>query len=468
MSKPLTGLKALAAAGLTVERDGPLVTVRPQHADSLPAEVLLPADHPLDTKALTQLAAFAQVRHPKGGRVLQAFATPDFHPGSHVPIGCVLATTKDMIVPQAIGTDINCGMRLHVADLDVDWLLHKKKEWLKPIKSDLLMGTRDLPMSLPQIRAMFSSGPLGWLEETKKDPRGMLARADLTQLQAELEKSFGFGSADGDIAFAPEDMLPDREEVRDCFMGTIGGGNHFVEFQIIEEILDRKTAFQWGIKEGQIAVMAHSGSRRVGIVVGQTWMAHAKKSWPAGKPYPDNGIFALHGEDAASYLVAMNTAANYAAVNRLLLIEMVRDRLRQTFGDLALPLVFDAPHNTVTLEHGAYVHRKGATPAYQGDPVLIPGSMGQSSYLMVGHGNPRYRQSASHGAGRSRSRRQMHKMDKDSLGLEGVECITLKEERIVQEAPAAYKDIGPVVQVQAEAGIASPVARMCPILTFKG
>jgi tRNA-splicing ligase RtcB len=160
----------------------------------------------------------------------------------------------------------------------------------------------------------------------------------------------------------------------------------------------------------------------------------------------------------------MNTAANYAAVNRLLLVEMVRDRLRECFPRLELPLVFDAPHNIVTEENGCYVHRKGATPARFGHPVLIPGSMGQASYLMVGLGNERFLQSASHGAGRKLSRRDMHRLDKQGvdLGLGAIECVTLKNERLVQEAPAAYKDIGEVVSVQADAGIATPVARLRP------
>jgi tRNA-splicing ligase RtcB (3'-phosphate/5'-hydroxy nucleic acid ligase) len=465
-------LRALARAGLSVVRDGDLVTVRSlKDPEGLPAEVLLPANHPLDSKALKQLAEFAAVRHPAGGEVLQAFATPDFHPGSVVPVGCVLATSQDIVIPQAIGTDINCGMRLHVADLTVDRLMAKKPDWLKAMKGDLLMSTRDLPMDVPQIRAMFRSGPFGWLDAVEKRPLGLLARADLRQLQDELNRSFDLGSLEGDEAYAPCDMMPDdRDVVRDCFIGTIGGGNHFVELQVVEEVLDRSWAFQWGVRKNQVAVMAHSGSRRVGIIVGQTWMQHAKERWPAGVAHPSNGIFALHGEQAASYVKAMNTAANYAAVNRLLLVEMVRDRLRQCFPRLEPPLVFDAPHNIVTEERGCYVHRKGATPAHFGQPVLIPGSMGQPSYLMVGQGNDRFLRSASHGAGRKLSRRDMHRLDKQGadLGLDTIECITLKNERLVQEAPAAYKNIGEIVSVQAAAGIATPVARLRPLLTFKG
>lgn len=466
-------LRALLRRGLVVERDQTIVRVRAVDAPHAPvAEVLLPEDHPLDGKALAQLARFAAVRHPEGGHVQRAFATPDFHPGSTVPVGCVLATSRDLVVPDAIGTDINCGMRLHVADLSVDELLARKPEWVPLLQGDLLLGTRDLPMTVAQVRGIFRAGPLGWIDQTRRRPLGLMARTSLDQLEAELERSFGLGSADGDDGLAPPDMLPaSRDVVRDCFMGTIGGGNHFVELQVVDEIIDRQWAFAWGVRKHQVAFMIHSGSRRVGVVVGDTWMQHARRAWPAGEPHPPEGIFALHGDAAQRYVVAMNTAANYAAVNRLLLAELVRDRLRETFSrELEAPLVFDAPHNLVTREHGAYVHRKGATPAYAGQPVLVPGSMGQPSFLMVGHGNPRYLQSASHGAGRSVSRRRMHQLAKrgDDLGLAAVECITLKEERIIQEAPAAYKAIGPVVDVQARAGIASPVARLRPLVTFKG
>lgn len=464
--------RALSRLGLNVERDGTLVRVwNAGNEDGVRAEVLLPEDHPLDGKALRQLANFASVSHPHGGEIRQVFATPDFHAGSLVPVGCVLATSPDLIVPQAIGTDINCGMRLHVTDLTEEQLTSRRSEWFSLIKDDLLLGTRDLPMRIEQVRAMFRGGAFAWLEETRKEPLGMLARADLNQLEKELERSFGLGSADGDVTYAPYDMLPDdRDVVRDCYMGTIGGGNHFVEIQVVDEVIDGAYAFAWGVKKGQIAIMAHSGSRRVGVVIGGTWMSHARETWPDDFVHPEHKIYALYDEPARSYLTAMNTAANYAAVNRLLLVEMVRDRLRQVFGrDLEAPLVYDVPHNIVSLEDGSFVHRKGATPAHFGQPVLVPGSMGQSSYLMVGAGNDRFVKSASHGAGRKKSRGRMHHMAKrgEDLGLSGVECITLKEERLIQEAPAAYKDIGPVVQVQAEAGIASPVARLRPLMTFK-
>ena len=264
-------------------------------------------------------------------------------------------------------------------------------------------------------------------------------------------------------------MPDDREVVRDPGIGTVGGGNHFVELQVVDEILDRRQAYQLGVKQGAVTAMIHSGSRLVGVHVGGQWSARAKALWPKGTRHPESGIYPVHGEEAATYLEAMSTAANYASVNRLLLGELVRLRMREVYGgDVEVPLVFDVPHNIVLREGDRYIHRKGATPAHAGQPVLIPGSMGHPSFLMVGLGNDRYLRSASHGAGRALTRYAMRqKQRQGDLGLDGVECITLKEERLIQEAPAAYKPIQPVIDIQVEAGIVAPVARLRPLLTFK-
>jgi len=145
----------------------------------------------------------------------------------------------------------------------------------------------------------------------------------------------------------------------------------------------------------------------------------------------------------------------------------VRLRLREHFGELACPLIWDGPHNLVSREHDCLVHRKGATPARLGEPVLIPGSMGQPSYLLVGLGCERWLESASHGAGRALTRHRARQLDDDAAGLAQIECIALHAERLREEAPAAYKAIDPVIDVQVEAGIVAPVARLRPLLTFK-
>lgn len=438
--------KALARDGVTASREGPVIRVRLAEAVDAPeAEILLPEGFPLESKAVRQLVSFASVRHPAGGGVRAAFATPDFHPGATVPVGAVVATSPDMVIPQAIGTDIQCGMRLHVSDLTVDRFMTGKGKLVDLLKGDLLHGTRDLPMRVSSMRAIFDGGCMSWLDDVKSKPLGRLGDSNMLQLASELDHIYGMGSYDGSCKWAPSSMVPEgRDVIRDPSLATVGGGNHFVEVQVVEEVIDRSKGFEWGVKEGQVVFMIHSGSRLAGVAIGNAWIERAKNEWPEGLPY--------------------------ASVNRLLLGELVRLRLREVFGaDVEAPLLFDVPHNVVIEEKGLLVHRKGATPAHLDQPVLIPGSMGHPSFLMVGLGNQKYLSSASHGAGRSKTRYEMRQKEKNGgdLGLSGVECITLKEERLVQEAPAAYKPIQPVVDVQAEVGIVGPVARMRPILTFK-
>ena len=458
-------IAALARRGLQVSREGAVWTLaRPDHPHAPRAEVLLPEGFELSSKAADQLTRFAAATHPEGGRVVAARATPDFHAGARVPVGAVVATSPDMVMPDAIGTDINCGMRLHVVDLDYDTFMAAKPELIASLRGDLLLGTRDLPMRPAALRALYRAGAPAWLEAVAAEPLGRMALADCDQLETELERCYELGSFEGSERWFHDDG---RQLVRDPCLGTPGGGNHFVELQVVDAILDGACAHAWGLREGQLAFMVHSGSRSVGVAVGQHWHERAKALWPTGLAHPQSGVFTVHGEAAESYLEAMATAANYAAVNRLLLAELVRLRLREHYGELAAPLVWDGPHNLVCREGGCNVHRKGATPARAGEPVLIPGSMGQPSYLMVGLGSEPWLASASHGAGRALTRHRARHLDEEAAGLAEVECIALHAERLREEAPAAYKAIDPVIEVQVEAGIVAPVARMRPLLTFK-
>ncbi len=456
-------IKAMAREGLDLSKDGPIYRVK-RHGSELDAEVLLPEGFPLEMKAFVQLARFAAVQHPDGGRVCRACATPDFHPGSEVPVGAVVATSN-MVIPQAIGSDINCGMRLHVADLTIDKFQASKDKLIELLKGDLLLGTRDLPATVETMRGMFALGIPGWLDG---EQLGAMAKADRQQLEDEQARVYGSGMLGGHEQWAPEGLLPeDREVIRDGGLGTVGGGNHFVEIQVVDEISNHYLARKWGVRVGQIAFMVHTGSRSVGKSIGTRWSEIARERWPKNLKWPE--IFSLVGEDAEQYIEAMNTAANYAFVNRMLIAELVRLRLREVYGDLEVPLVYDLPHNIIFYEDGLYVHRKGATPSHPGQPVIIPGSMGHPSYLMVGILMDRFLNSCSHGAGRSSTRFEMTRRGRPDmdLGLEGVECITLRAERLIEEAPAAYKDVGRVVDVQVEQRMIGHVARLQPVLTFK-
>jgi tRNA-splicing ligase RtcB len=484
-------LRALQRQGLHVTHEGMVYTVRLAATPDAPAaDILLPASLPLEAKAVRQLADLAAVRHPHGGRVCRVCATPDFHPGdAGVAIGSVLET-EGVVLPAAVGVDINCGMRLHAVDLPLDRFLADKARFVALLCGDYLLGTRDVALSVRAMGALFGHGLPAWIDEVRRRPLGRLRGADWDQVRAEttdtplvddhgaaFSRVFAQGALAGDVGWAPPGLVPDSGgDVRDPGLATVGRGNHFVEVQVVDAILDRRRAWDWGLREGQLAVMVHSGSRDVGRAIGGRWADRARRAWPAGVKHPASGLFPLvDGPEGLlrAYLSAEATAANYGFANRALLAELFRLRLREVYGDVAAPLVCDLPHNlTLPAGDGRWIARKGACPAEAGRPVVIPGSMGAPSFVGVGHGNDRWLSSASHGAGRATSRGAMGRAVKDAaheraLGLDGVECVTLREERRVEEAPAAYKPIGPVVDAQVAAGVLGVVARLRPLLTFK-
>jgi tRNA-splicing ligase RtcB (3'-phosphate/5'-hydroxy nucleic acid ligase) len=473
-------LRALSKQGLDVSYDDRTYTVRSnQIADAPAAEVILPPDFPIEGKAFQQLAQLTTLAHPGGGKVARTIATPDFHPGdAGVAIGSVIQT-HGMVVPAAVGSDINCGMRLHVIDLSLDDFRARRDEFVNLMRGDYFLGTRDVTMTAATIRAMFDEGIPGWLEQMAKQPLGSVAKSDFAQLWREIDRVQFLGSLQGNARWAPIELVPPTGLVRDGALGTIGGGNHFVEIQQVVEIRHPGLAYQAGIKVGQLAIAIHSGSRTVGKYIGGMWRDRAKAAWLKGYPFPGSNLFSLssttHPDLVAEYLEAEATAANYAFVNRLILAELLRLRLRQVYGDLAAPLVCDIPHNltfpTNSQSPQSWIVRKGACAAELGQLLITPGSMGAPSYLLAGLGNDRYLSSAAHGAGRAISRFELTragaKYTESDLGLTGVDCITLRAERRIEEAPAAYKSIDRVVETQVSAGMVEVVAKMQPVLTFK-
>ncbi|MDY7020659.1 MAG: RtcB family protein [Cyanobacteriota bacterium] len=442
--------------------------------DTPNSEILLPESLPIEGKAFKQLANLANIRHPVAGHITRACATPDFHPGDgDVAIGSVIKT-EGMIVPGAVGSDINCGMRLHVVDLSVEDFTRNRSHFIELMKGDYFEGTRDVTMTAQTAKALFSDGILGWLEQMSPKPLGSVAQSNFEQLWSEAEQINSLGSLPGSWRWAPPDLVPDEGWVRDGDLATIGGGNHFVEIQQVDAILDKSTAYAWGVREGQLAFMVHSGSRMVGKYIGRLWREKAQQAWPNGLAYPTGRLFPLScstPELVESYLQAEATAANYGFLNRLLLAELLRLRLRQVYGDLEAPLICDLPHNLTFPDEKGWIIRKGASPAEMGQPVVIPGSMGTPSYLMQGMGHQRFLASASHGAGRIYSRFSLSRLGETlsevELGLSGVDCITPRVHRRIEEAPLAYKPIQPVIMAQVEAGMVQEVARLKPLLTFK-
>lgn len=459
-------IDALRREGIHASRDGAIWRVQKDGSD---ATILLPDALPLESKAVSQLLQFAAVTTGDASshsRVCRACATPDFHPGSIAPVGTVVATTPDMVIPHSIGTDINCGMRMLRTGLNLSTFEQHRSAVESSLRKSLLENVRNVPLPSAAFKALFDDGPSAFLDSVQRE--GIWASIDHDALQNDIAACVGLDSFGSSSQYVPEGLWNNaRETIRDPQLGTVGSGNHFVELQIVESVLDRHVAYTHGLKMGDVVVSIHSGSRDVGFYVGSRWMDRARAEWPATAKHPVSGLYGLTGPLADEYLQAMGAAARYAWANRVVLSELVRNSLSAVLGTGHLPLIVDVPHNVVLREHGMNIHRKGATPAHAGQLGIIPGSMGDYSYLVNGLGNPDWLWSSSHGAGRS-VRRQAMRAQKPSVANErDWHCVTLREERLVEEAPSAYKAIGPVIDAQEEAGLVAAAVRLKPWMTFK-
>jgi tRNA-splicing ligase RtcB len=323
---------------------------------------------------------------------------------------------------------------------------------------------------------------------------------------AELERLHlgGVLPARGVFAFGDWVRGSGAKDGRDAQIGSVGGGNHFVELQVVEELFDGYAAHEWGLGREQVTIMVHSGSVGLGHAVGGHFVEAARAIWPKTHRRPEHGFWPLptsgpHQALADSYLDAMANAANFAFGNRMFLGLMAVRVLSEVLGRrVQTRLVYDAPHNLIWDRGGeVYLHRKGACPApgpdegtpfaYTGHPVIIPGSMGASSYVLAGCGTADALESACHGAGRVLSRGETHHVaiarhqaavaplrvvmpiDPRSPDVRLRRDILAKhDERIREEAPYAYKDVTAVVQTVEDAGIARRVGRLWPIMTVKG
>ncbi|MDQ3333669.1 MAG: RtcB family protein [Myxococcota bacterium] len=442
------------------------------------------------------------------GRLERVVLTPDFHRGGGIPVGTV-GEARGFVVPQAVGNDVCCGMRLLVTDITRDELAPHLDRLHRPLRAVFFGGQRDIPMSPRQREALLREGLWG-LFETRADNAGsgIWRHYDARTQESDLARVHFQGVLPTNDIFAFGDYITGSGAIdsRDPQIGSIGGGNHFVELQAIEEILDGSTAHAWGVTANSIAIMAHSGSVGLGYPVGGFFLDRARDIYPKEMKRPEHGFYVIptrgpHAALGARYLDAMRNAANFAFANRLMLGLMTVRVLSEVLGrDVGARLIYDAPHNLIWENGDVLLHRKGACPAlggdpsltaspfrYTGHPVIIPGSMGAASYLLAGTGNDAALCSACHGAGRSLSRGKSRHVDERTYKttFEQLRVVTpidptapdvrlrrdvLAEyhDRLKEEAPYAYKDITPVVQTVEDAGVARRVARTWPLLTIKG
>lgn len=427
--------------------------------------------------------------------------TPDLHKGAGIPIGTVLRTSGALI-PQAVGNDINCGMRLEVTSLTADDVRPRLDALERRLRHIFFEGGRRIALTAAQREGLLRDGLPGLFDAGTVPPDGVWAAVGPGDgVAGHLHRS-GYPTR---TAEAFRDWITSAGGTsHDSIIGSVGGGNHFAELQYVAKVHDRQAAYAWGFSPGQVVLMVHSGSLSLGHQANASGMDQARRVWPSRLPVPDNGIIPLPLDERSAparrrYLDAFGNAANFAVGNRFFLSLMLRSGLAAECGELTAHLVYDAPHNLLWQEDDGVVHRKGATPAggyaeteggpyaMWGEPVIVPGSMGAASYVLRGRGNPRSLASACHGAGRRVPRGAASRTGDGGLDafLKEFRVVTPLDHRdprvarredvmaawrrdLKQEAPWVYKDIGPVVSSLRSAGVADPVVELRPLLTVKG
>ena len=441
-----------------------------------------------DDKSLEQAANAATLP----GLVGHVTVMPDMHQGYGFPIGGVAATRypEGVISPGAIGYDINCGVRLLGSQIEF--------ETVQPLLSELATalnrhcpsgvgGKGTIRMSTAELEKVCREGAR-WAKK-----QGFASEADLHRTEEQ-------GCIDG----ADPDKVSQRAKDRGRpQLGTLGAGNHFIEVDVVEQIFDVQAAQSMGLVEGMLAVQIHCGSRGFGH---QICTDYVKEFQGAVRRYgiqlPDRELVCapLNSPEGQDYLGAMRCAANYAFANRQVLAHHAREAFQEVLAgkvhNFHLYQVYDITHNMGKIETHQVegksikvcVHRKGATRAfgpgapglpaeYQaiGQPVLVPGSMGTASWVLVGTQASMERSfgSSCHGAGRVMSRSQAKKQVRgqelrDELELEGIQIRAGSLPGLAEEAPQAYKDVDAVVATVVGAKIARKVARLRPVAVIKG
>lgn len=480
----------------------------------VPVEICAGPDVPIETAAvdelLTVLETAATLRtladatpgldvEPRIDRVV---CTPDFHKGAGIPIGTVVRTAGALI-PQAVGNDINCGMRVEATSLTVDQVRPHLDKLEQHLRHLFFEGGRRIGLTPAHREGLLRDGLPGLLDAgVPTGAEGAWAQVRAADLDSADLHIAGHpaASAEGFRDWITSGGSGGAGTSYDSIIGSVGGGNHFAELQYVSEVHDGAAAYAWGLVPGRVVLMVHTGSLSLGHQANSTGQDQARALWPKGVPAPRNRILPMLLDEAGTarrerYLTAFANAANFAIGNRFFLALMMRAGLAAIAGDVDARLVYESPHNLLwPAADGTVVHRKGATPAGGadtstpwGEPVIVPGSMGAPSHLLRGLGSTRALQSACHGAGRSVPRGSASRGGDAELDafLEEFRVVTPLNHRdpavagrrdiidawrrdLKQEAPWAYKEVGPVVRSLETAGVAMPVAELRPLLTVKG
>jgi tRNA-splicing ligase RtcB (3'-phosphate/5'-hydroxy nucleic acid ligase) len=421
-----------------------------------------------------------------------ALAMPDIHFGYGFPVGGVAAFDlhEGIVSPGGIGYDINCGVRLLRTSLTVEEVRPRLSDLVERLFRAVPSGVGSHgghPIAAGEIDEVLAGGAR-WAVE-----HGLGRSSDL----AVQEES---GRLEG---ARPTEVSESARKRGLKQLGTLGSGNHFLEVQAVDEILDPPFAEAMGLRPGGVAVMLHTGSRGLGHQVATDYIQRMdRKLVEAGTPLVDRQLSCapIGSDDGQRYLGAMAAAANFAWANRQAITFGVRRAFSQVFQrpeeELGLEVVYDIAHNIAKIEeHGTngdrkrvLVHRKGATRAFPagreevpapyrpyGQPVLIPGDMGTASYVLAGLATSMERSfgSSCHGAGRRLSRHaaiREFRYDEVTRNLagRGIVVRSATREGVTEEAPGAYKNVEEVVRVAEGAGLTRRVARLVPLGVVKG
>ena len=451
------------------------------------------ADEPLLQKMLSD-RTIMQARNVASipGIVSHTVVLPDGHEGYGFPVGGVAAMDAEegMISPGGVGYDINCGVRLLRSNLTEQTVRSKLKDLVNDLFSSIPSGV----------------GSKGAVRLTNSELDEVLVNG------VNWAIDHGYGSPNdsnvceenGKIPNADPNKVSDKARKRGApQLGSLGSGNHFLEIQKVAEIHDEEAANRMGIKEGTITVLIHCGSRGFGHQVCSDYLRVAEQAMEKYNiSLPDRELACVpnNSEEGDSYRKAMFAALNFAWSNRQMITHWTRKSFErifnQTESDLDMKLVYDVAHNIAKVEkhkvggeeRKLVVHRKGATRAFPsnrseipskyqdlGQPVLVPGSMGTSSWILLGKPNSMDLSfgSTAHGAGRTMSRSKARRnftedYVKKSLNDKGIFIKALTRDGVVEETPEAYKDVDSVVNVSHNLGIASKVAKLVPIGVIKG
>ncbi|HWQ24977.1 MAG TPA: RtcB family protein [Gaiellaceae bacterium] len=418
------------------------------------------------------------------GVVGAAIAMPDIHQGYGFPVGGVAATElpDGIVSPGGVGYDINCGVRLLALPLSEPELGARREALVHEI-------SRAVPAGAGKRGGLHLRGAA--LDDVLRDgPRALPGvRPD------DIEHTESEGRLEGadPAAVSERARLRGRDQ-----LGTMGSGNHFVEVQVVAEVLDRETAAAFGLEPGQVTVLIHSGSRGLGHQVCTDYvklMDARLASYRIHLPDRQLACAPASSPEGRRYLGAMAAAANFAWANRQAIADEVRSAIATVLGKEVAEgtrQVYDVAHNVAKVEvhegREVCVHRKGATRAFPagseeipaayrevGQPVFIPGSMGTASFVLAGEPGAMQRSfgTTCHGAGRRLSRTAARKRIgggelRRQLEAQGIVVRCPSPKGLAEEAPFAYKDVDRVVRVVEQAGLARRVARLVPIGVIKG